>query len=268
VNLISSIPTCWGELRDKILVRARAELQMEIAESFAQSMAMAICRDIAEKTNTNLDLIKTSVEVYQLDNENHYTFRACVYDNIEGGNGTTSSYVNHIKRSISLGAICAKQKQCDTNRDEMAILKLLQNQSLNADMLYSMVNTSGGLEKLGLSEQAIFKVNRLVSSPSITAFYQGVAENYEVLKDLLQREPGEEELACYLTERPIADPRGNQLYEQFITHSGGISELIPRIAEIMPLCHGSCPDCLGDSRLSFEKGERLIADRYLFGGIT
>jgi|TARA_B100000315_G_C14592669_1_gene596789 hypothetical protein len=261
-NIISSIPTCWSELRDKILIRTRAELQMEIAESFAQTMAMAICRDIAEKTNTNLDLIETSVEVYQLDNEDHYTFRACVYDNIEGGNGTTSSYVNHIKKSISLEAICAKQKRCDTNRDEMAILKLLRNQSLNADMLYSMVNTSEGLEKLHLSEQAKFKVNRLISSPSITAFYQGVAENYEELKDLLQREPGEEELACYLTERPIADPRGNQLYEQFITQSGGISELIPRIAEIMPLCHGSCPDCLGDSRLSFEKGERLIADRH------
>jgi len=261
-NIISSIPTCWSELRDKILIRTRAELQMEIAESFAQTMAMAICRDIAEKTNTNLDLIETSVEVYQLDNEDHYTFRACVYDNIEGGNGTTSSYVNHIKKSISLETICAKQKRCDTNRDEMAILKLLRNQSLNADTLYSMVNTSGGLEKFDLSEQARFKVNRLISSPSITAFYQGVAENYEALKDLLQREPGEEELACYLTERPIADPRGNQLYEQFITQSGGISELIPRIAEIMPLCHGSCPDCLGDSRLSFEKGERLIADRH------
>ena len=78
----------------------------------------------------------------------------------------------------------------------------------------------------------------------------------------------EEELACYLKERPIADPRGNQLFEKFRTPSGGISELIPRIAEILPLCHGSCPDCLGDSRLSFEKGEKVIADRNLLGDLT
>jgi hypothetical protein len=268
VNIIASIPTCWSELRDKILTRARSELQMEIAESFVQSLSMAICRDIADKTNTNLDLIKVSVEAYQLDNENHYTFRACVYDNIEGGNGTTSSYIDRINRSISLEEICAEQKQCDTNCDELAILALLQDQSLNADMLYSLVGKSGELKNYGLSEKAIFKVSRLISSPSITAFYQGVAENYKVLNSLLQREPGEEELAYYLMERPIADPRGNQLFEQFIIHSGGISELIPRIAEIMPLCHGSCPDCLGDSRLSFEKGERFIADRHLIGDTT
>jgi hypothetical protein len=262
-NIIASIPTCWNELRDSILVQARSELQAEIAESFVQSLAMAVCRDVADKTNTNLDLIKTSTEAYQLNMGDPYTFLACVYDNIEGGNGTTSSYVNRIGHSISLEAICAKQKLCDTDLDERAILALLQDQSFNADKLYSFAHTSGELQKFGLSEQAIFKVSRLISSPSITAFYQGAAENYQTLSELLQRTPGEEELACYLRERPIADPRGNQLFEQFKIQSGGISELIPRIAEIMPLCHGSCPDCLGDSRLSFEKGEKLIADRNL-----
>ena len=262
-NIIASIPTYWNELRDNILVRARSELQTEIAESFVHSLAMAVCRDVADKTNTNLDLIKTSTEIYQLNKGDPYTFHACVYDNVEGGNGTTSSYVNRINHSISLEAICAEQKLCDTDLDERAILALLQDQSFNADKLYLFANTSREIQKLGLSEQAIFKISRLISSPYITAFYQGEAENYQALSELLQRTPGEEELACYLGKRPIADPRGNQLFEQFKIQSGGISELIPRIAEIMPLCHGSCPDCLGDSRLSFEKGEKLIADRNL-----
>jgi hypothetical protein len=116
---------------------------------------------------------------------------------------------------------------------------------------------------MGLSEQALFKLARLASSPSITAFYQGVAESYTNLKNILKREPGEEALVCHLEERPIADPRGKQLYEQFKTPRGGISELVPRIAEILPVCLGSCPDCLGDSRLSFEKGESIISDRTL-----
>ena len=90
-----------------------------------------------------------------------------------------------------------------------------------------------------------------------------MGESYNNLKQKLKREPGEEALACYLLERPISDPRGKQLYEQFKTPRGGISELIPRIAEVLPLCLGSCPDCLGDSRLSFEKGETIISDRSL-----
>lgn len=262
-NAIASIPKCWNNLKDNILLLARSELFTEIAESFAESLAMAVRRDVADKTNTNLDLIKTSVETYESGFGRAYTFRACVYDNIEGGNGTTSSYIDRIGRSMSLETICSKQKLCDTDLDERAILELLQDQSLDADMLYSFARTSGELQKRGLSEQATFKVSHLIASPAITAFYQGATENYQTLRNLLQREPGEEELACYLKERPIADPRGNQLFEQFKTHRGGISELIPRISEIMPLCHGSCPDCLGDSRLSFEKGEKIIPDRYL-----
>lgn len=263
-NIISLIPANWADIKNIVLARARSELSSEIAESYAQSLAMATCRDAADKTNTNLDLIKTSVEVYEGDEEN-YIFHICIYDNIEGGNGTTSSYVEQIHHKISFKKICDSERSCDTDNDERIILSLLQEQSFNADTLYSLTRTHGELIKYGLSGQGIFKISRLISSPSITAFYQGVAENYKVLKDLLGREPGEEELACFLKERPIADPRGNQLFEHFKKQRGGISELIPRISEIMPLCHGSCPDCLGDSRLSFEKGEKIIPDRNLLG---
>jgi hypothetical protein len=264
-DIIDSIPGSWGIIRDGILKRARSEIGTEIVESFAQSLTMSICRDVASKTNINLDLLKASVEVFIPKQSNHYSFRACVYDNVEGGNGTVASYVNRINTSISLDAICAKQKGCRTDLDETEILLLFQDSSFNADRLYSFAKTSGELTKRGLSDQAAFKISRLISSPSITAFYQGVAENYQLLKELLLREPGEEELACWMEERPIADPRGNLIFEKFKAQSGGISELIPRIAEIMPLCQGSCPDCLGDSRLSFEKGETFIADRHTLG---
>lgn len=266
-NAIQSISaeTCWSELKELVLVRASDELETEIAQSFAQSLAMAVCRDVAGKTNTNLDLIMTSTDVFQNNIEAPYILSACIYDNVQGGNGTISSYVDQIDRKISLEEICSEQKTCDMYNDEQAILELLNDVSFNADTLFSFVRSAGELQKRDLSEQAIFKVTRLISSPSIAAFYQGVAENYNQLKDLLQREPMEEELACYVKKRPIADPRGNQLFEKFKILSGGISELIPRISEIIPLCHGSCPDCLGDSRLSFEKGDRIIADRFLLG---
>ena len=224
---------------------------------------MAICRDVADKTNTNLDLIKVSSESYQQNQNTPYSFYACIYDNIEGGNGTTSSYIDRLGRQMSLEDICSNQKQCDTSKDEKSILKLLLDRSYTADTLYSLARNPQSLREKGFSDQALFKLGRLAASPSITAFYQGVGESYDVLKQTLKREPGEEALACYLDERPIADPRGNQLYEQFKTPRGGISELIPRIAEVLPLCLGSCPDCLGDSRLSFEKGETIISDRSL-----
>lgn len=260
---ITSISGRWAMVRDRIINRARREVQKEIAESIVQSLTAAVCRDIAEKTNTNLDLIENSVEVYQSRQGAAFEFRSCVYDNIQGGNGTTATYVDRIGHSMDLRAIFNKQRVCDTDKSDRSILALLQDQAFDADMLYSLIRAEHELQRRGFSEQAIFKLSRLVSSPPIAAFYQGAADNYQVLSDLLGREPGEEEFACYLKERPIGDPRGNQLFEKFSTLSGGVSEIIPRIAEIMPLCHGSCPDCLGDSRLSFEKGETLIADRNL-----
>lgn len=253
----------WGWWRDEILIPARNNMAEEIADSFAQSFAMAISRDVADKTNTNLDLIKTSSESYRQNQDAPYSFYACIYDNIEGGNGTTDSYIKRVEMQMSLEDICSTQKQCDTSKDEQAILDLLIDRSYTADALYSAAQSPKLFKVRGLSEQALFKLARLASSPSITAFYQGVAESYTNLKNILKREPVEEALACYLEERPIADPRGKQLYEQFKTPRGGISELVPRIAEILPVCLGSCPDCLGDSRLSFEKGESIISDRTL-----
>lgn len=262
-DAVGNIVPHWNRWRDEILVSARNNMTEEIVGSFTQSLAMAICRDVADKTNTNLDLIKVSSESYQQSQNAPYSFYACIYDNIEGGNGTTSSYIDRASREMSLKDICFTQKQCDTSRDEKAILELLLNTSYTADTLYSLARNPQSLKDKGLSEQALFKLGRLAASPSITAFYQGVGESYNNLKQILKREPGEEALACYLDERPIADPRGRQLYEQFKTPRGGISELIPRIAEVLPLCLGSCPDCLGDSRLSFEKGETIISDRSL-----
>ncbi|MDA7618221.1 DEAD/DEAH box helicase [Verrucomicrobia bacterium] len=253
----------WNRWRDEILVPARNNMRGEIVDSFTQSLAMAICRDVADKTNTNLDLIKVSSESYQQNQNDPYSFYACIYDNIEGGNGTTSSYIDRPSRQMSLEDICSNQKQCDTSKDEKSILKLLLDRSYTADTLYSLARNPQSLRDKGFSDQALFKLGRLAASPSITAFYQGVGESYNNLKKILKREPGEEALACYLDERPIADPRGKQLYEQFKIPRGGISELIPRIAEVLPLCLGSCPDCLGDSRLSFEKGETIISDRTL-----
>ncbi len=253
----------WGWWRDEILIPARNNMAEEITASFVQSFAMAISRDIADKTNTNLDLIKTSSETYRQDQDAHYSFYACIYDNIEGGNGTTDSYIKSLEMQINLEDICSTKKQCDTSKDEQAILDLLKDRSYTADTLYSAAQSPNLLKERGLSEQALFKFARLASSPSITAFYQGVAESYTNLKNILKKVPGEEVLSCHLEERPIADPRGKQLYEQFKIPRGGISKLIPMIAEILPLCLGSCPDCLGDSRLSFEKGESIISDRTL-----
>jgi len=106
-------------------------------------------------------------------------------------------------------------------------------------------------------------MRRLLTSPAISAFYQGVAENYKHLYEVLERAPTSVEVAISLLERPITDPRGQALVAQFAALRGGISELVPRVEEVLPLCIGSCPDCLGDSRLSFSQGDKPVPDRNL-----
>ncbi len=257
----------WQDLKDSVLLRAEDELRTAIAESYVKSLAMAVCRDVAELTNTNMDLIQTSLEIAP-GSDDRIHFRTCVYDNLEGGGGTTLSYCERVKRRMHLIDISRNAMLCGTSRDESSILDILTDDKFNADSLYALVRSCHDLREFGLTEVASFKLRRLLSSPSITAFYQGVAEGYAKLRTVIDREPGEEELACFINLRPIADIRGNDLFMQFKRRRGGVSELIPRIAEIMRICHGSCPDCLGDSRLSFEKGEEVIADRNLLGEVA
>ena len=209
-HAVGNIIPNWNRWRDEILVSARNNMTEGIVDSFTQSLAMAICRDVADKTNTNLDLIKVSSESYQQNHNGPYSFYACIYDNIEGGNGTTSSYIDRLGKQMSLEDICSNQKQCDTSRDEKAILELLLDRSYTADTLYSLARNPQSLRDKGFSEQALFKLGRLAkTSPSITAFYQGWGNLTIILSRNSKENLGKRRLLVIYLNGPFPTPEGS-----------------------------------------------------------
>ena len=139
------------------------------------------------------------------------------------------------------------------------MLAILQDEKFNADKLFS------SFEEMSLGSEVMLKMKRLLSSVEITAFYQGVSENYKYLNEKLKRVPSASELAVSLKGRPISDIRGQNLVKEFSELRGGIAPLIPRIEEIIPICIGSCPDCLGDTRYSYHQGDLPTPNRFVLG---
>ncbi|MFX0195355.1 MAG: DEAD/DEAH box helicase [Candidatus Hodarchaeota archaeon] len=264
----NSLVNIWDSFVAGVLEPAKLTLGDELVESFANTVGRVIAREVAQETNTNIDMLEVTSEV--TDEGRNFRLGVYVYDQVQGGSGTVLSYVESVHRILRMGAILDNHKLCQTAKVEAQILDLLQDSKYNADILFAKIHSSlqgdTGEEIEALDPESRFKLRRLLASPEITAFYQGAAENYGHLRRLLNRVPTSAEVAVSLIERPISDLRGQSLVSQFSTIKGGIAELIPRVEEILPLCIGSCPDCLGDSRFSVRRGDKPIPDRFLTGG--
>jgi hypothetical protein len=255
----------WDMFKSQVLVPAETSLETEIAESYAHTVGVALTRDIAERTNANIDMLEVSSEVDQMS-ELH-RFVTCVYDDLEGGSGTVLSYRQHANKPLDLAGIFSRQRACVASAVESEMIQILTDPKYDADTIHSLAQSARGtMGEKGdgqLNMETALRLKRLLTSPAIAAFYQGAAENCKYLQEILDRVPTAVELAISLLERPISDPRGQALVKQFATVRGGISEIVPRAEEILPLCIGSCPDCLGDSRPSFRQGDKPIPDRNL-----
>lgn len=260
-----SIVANWDSFKNEVLNPAIRSLESEIAESYAHTIGMVLARDIAERTNTNIDMLQVSSEVEKSSQD--HQFVSCVYDELEGGSGTTLSYYQQVNGSLNLGDIFHRHRACPTAEVESNMILILTDSRHDAESLHGLAQrndaTTPWEDHAQINMETALRLRRLLASPAITAFYQGVAENFKHLYEVLKRTPTSIEVAISLLERPITDPRGNSLVEQFAAKRGGISELVPRIEEIMPHCIGSCPDCLGDSRLSFSQGDKSVPDRNL-----
>jgi hypothetical protein len=255
----------WDSFKSEVLAPAASSLETEIAESFAYTIGVALTRDIAARTNANIDMVEVSSELGK--EGNLLLFTTCIYDDLEGGSGTLLSYRQQSQGPLDITEILMSQRSCPTAVVESEVIQILMDPRYDADSLYGLVQRADarvvGESEPNLHAESALRLRRLLTSPAITAFYQGVAENYQYLSEALMRAPTSIEVAISLLERPIADPRGQALVRQFAAQRGGISELVPRSEEIMPLCIGSCPDCLGDSRLSFRQGDKPVPDRNL-----
>jgi hypothetical protein len=262
----ASVVAHWDSFKSEVLAPAASSLETEIAESFAHTIGAAITRDIAARTNANIDMLEISSE---LDREGHlHRFLICVYDDLEGGSGTVLSYRQQSQGPLNLTEILTSHSACPTALVESEVIQILTDPRHDADSLYSLAQNSSAKSEAHFSTESALRLRRLLTSPAISAFYQGAAENYQYLCELLKRAPTSVEVAISLLERPNSDPRGQALVQQFAALRGGISELVPRTEEIVPLCIGSCPDCLGDSRLSFRQGDKPVPDRNLLLGAS
>ena len=261
----ASVLAHWDSFKSEVLAPAASSLETEIAESFAHTIGAALTRDIAARTNANIDMVEVSSE---LGRDGHlYRFLTCIYDDLEGGSGTVLSYRQQIQGPLNFAEIFRSHRSCPTSDVESEVIQILTDPRHDADSLYGLAQSADArIAREGeahLSAESAPRLRRLLTSPAIAAFYQGTAENYRHLCEVLKRAPTSVEVAVSLLERPIADPRGQALVHQFAALRGGISQLVPRAEEIVPLCIGSCPDCLGDSRLSFRQGDKPVPDRNL-----
>jgi hypothetical protein len=260
-----SIVANWDSFKNEVLDPAISSLETEIAESYAHTLGMVLARDIAERTNTNIDLLEVSSEVEKSSQD--HQFVSCVYDDLEGGSGTALSYHQQVNGALDLGDIFQHQCACPTAAVESNMILILTDPRHDAESLHGLAQSNGDTtsweDQAQINMETALRLRRLLASPAIAAFYQGAADNFKHLHEVLKRTPTSIEVAISLLERPITDPRGQSLVEQFAALRGGISELVPRIEEIMPHCIGSCPDCLGDSRLSFSQGDKSVPDRNL-----
>jgi hypothetical protein len=255
----------WEIFKSEVLEPAASSLETEIAEAYAHTIGMALTRDVAGRTNANIDLLEVSSEMGKTGQL--HQFVTCVYDDLEGGSGTVLSYYQQVKGPLDLGGIYRRHRACLTSAVESHIIQILTDPRHDAESLHSLAQSTAtkvaGEAQSQLNTETALRMRRLLTSPAICAFYQGVAENAKHLHEVLERAPTSVEVAISLLERPITDPRGQALVAQFAALRGGISELVPRVEEVLPLCIGSCPDCLGDSRLSFSQGDKPVPDRNL-----
>jgi len=251
---IEKLIECWDSFKEQILNKSRESMDEEIVESYSISLGRALTREIALETNTNLDMVEVS-SAHQKKGED-FELLISVYDQIQGGSGTVLSFIETKDRSIDIDKIIETNSTCQTFELEQKILRILQDKKHNADTLFSK------LDEMKLESEMKIKIKRLLVSEEVTAFYIGVAENYKELNEKLKRVPTSVELAISLHERPISDIRGRNLVMKFSDKQGGIAALIPRVEEIIPICIGSCPDCLGDSRFSYHQGDLPIPDRF------
>ncbi|MGV8118913.1 MAG: DEAD/DEAH box helicase [Candidatus Xenobiia bacterium LiM19] len=245
----------WEAFNDVIFGVEEMQLLEEIAESYSLSWGKALSREIALVTNTNIDMIQIVADVKK--NVEGFSISLSIFDNIEGGNGTVFSYLQKVNSILSFKDIAYNHSNCITAETDEMMIDILTDEKMSADLLYSQCIN------IVENKEVAFKLKRLLASPSITAFYQSVAENVKYLRAFLKRIPTPEEVAISLKERPPVDPRGLALLNKFSIMEGGVAELLPKIQEIIPICAGSCPDCLGDSRPSLANGGQSIADRNL-----
>jgi hypothetical protein len=253
----------WDYLLQRILDRGREMLDEEVVESFSCSVGQAVAREMAERTNTNIDMVEISSEVVPASDG--YDVTICAYDQLQGGSGTAQSFVEGLAGALNLADVLGRQSACPTAEAEQQLLEALAAPAHSPEVLYAMVHSDARAAEglTGIGTEALYKLRRMLASLDITAFYQGVAENYRELEVRLLRVPTAPELAVSVLERPPADPRGRAVAQRFAEMRGHVTALIPRVEELIPLCVGSCPDCLGDARVSLVQGDAPMPDRHL-----
>src|SRR6185503_3015140 len=56
----ASILANWASFKTEVLEPAASSLETEIAESYAHTIGVVLIRDIAERTNANIDMLEVS----------------------------------------------------------------------------------------------------------------------------------------------------------------------------------------------------------------
>lgn len=246
----------WEVVLEEVLRPARRSLVTMLAKSLAWSLAATMRLMAAEATSTSPDLFVWYADAHATKGGWELLFG--LYDNLEGGSGGARRFAWHLEKmdprrlaeDVQAGARCPQHAA-----DEFLLRELVGEQSERSEEGAALGAPT--LEALG-------------STPSLRRFYQEVAVKYRETRDRLGRSIGAWELALELLDHHFQDKAARQLFETFLQKQGGVSELVPRLQEMLPVCEGTCPACLGVRR---EQGswilpfDRRVVQTYLGTGL-
>lgn len=196
--------------------------------------------------------------------------RIAVYDPIQGGAGlakeVAETYGEDDEADIAAGIRI--QGRCHTGITDRAAVELLAAHDgsslynlfhndreafldLVSDTVDDLIAETGGqsdreYNRTDLVTQVKQRINSLLETRELGAFYSYVAGLYENIASELDRTPRVADLALHLDQHGFRDPEVRGTYERFAADNGrrDLSELGERLDELSVGCISACPDCL------------------------
>jgi len=172
-----------------------------------------------------------------------------LYDDFEGGGGNARRLAEELESwEGTLMSDLSEALSCPAAiGDEHISEVFLSDYTTDALVILSR---SGALPfewaNLPVGARSVSRLERLLESPEIAAFYRYAYRTRRHVRSNLGGEPPPLHLLTRIYERPALDPRAEALRLRF--SEGSTPELPARLAEVAPLCLAGCPECLHADR--------------------
>lgn len=209
------------------------------------------------------------------------------YDRYQGGSGISRElYKNLLCRfdtiSGELNKELKKSLQCDVDIADSVISTLFsrydsdyiysifqENNNASDEIIHNLINNQeellgaelGVRRKDDLNTLVRLEIRRFIHSKDTAAMYGELIREYYHLKEVLKRTPTVIDILLASSANQFYDPRASATFEHYrVAKKGDLSEVHARVAEMIPACVDSCPECL---EINEQYGERLNSTLFI-----